>query len=716
MGVVKVHEINISIPTYIMPLVAKSLLVFHSLKMSGVNILGFIDNDYEKYGHFYDDASIISPTDAFVENPDAQVILCEIKYYNDMEIQLKEIGFKRILCFHLLSYNNSLEDSYNEINRNAFKSLSKDGSKRLNWLYDYTKGLSWTSYINKLIETNPQPYRFIEAVDLNEIIVDKKNLLICVNATSNNDYIKQCLESIYSQSYKLFGVLVVSAKSKTSNFKEDVDLNNYSFEEILISNSSLKNYDIINYVKSMYSGLIEYDYIITIQSNDIFAKNAFSIIVDSINKNDAIILTGNEDRLYADEYIAPYYKEDYLYDSFINMEQLLRNLIIIKTSHVFVLYEHILHDKIIVITDILYHYRVLFGQQHENKIKPIALYLPQFHPIPENDEWWGKGFTEWTNVKRAYQMFPEHYQPHIPGEFGYYDLISDESIQKKQIEMAKKYGIYGFCYYYYWFNGKRLLEKPLNKVLENSELDFPFCICWANENWTRRWDGKESEILQEQVHNEFSDENFINDVIPFLKDSRYIKINDAPLLMIYRAELLPDIKKTISKWRKICADNGIMEIHISCMHSYLFHDPSGTGVDSVYEFPPHKFLEHIENIAIIDNVLPSFRGDLYNYQICAAKAMNNRKRAYMLFNGIMTGWDNTARRLNDSTIFINSSPNEYKKWLVATVDYVSRSPCDERLLFINAWNEWAEGAHLEPDVKYGDEYLQATLEAIGINT
>lgn len=343
--------------------------------------------------------------------------------------------------------------------------------------------------------------------------------------------------------------------------------------------------------------------------------------------------------------------------------------------------------------------------------KAIAFFLPQFHPIPENDQWWGKGFTEWTNVARAKPYFPGHHQPHLPSELGYYDLRLPE-VRAQQAALARKYGVYGFCYYYYWFNGRRLLERPLDEILKSGEPDFPFCICWANENWTRRWDGAEQEVLMKQEHSKESDRAFIHDVIPILKDRRYITINGAPLLLVYRPAILPDPKGTTEIWREACREAGLPNVHLCAVQSFGLDDPRPLGFDSAVEFPPHGISVRSINDEVPE-LDPDFAGTIYDFREVVQYAISRPRKNYPQFRGVMTAWDNTARRRNRGNIFHHASPHEYEVWLRAMVAQTEASrPPGERFVFINAWNEWAEGTHLEPDQRNGYAYLEATARAL----
>ena len=345
------------------------------------------------------------------------------------------------------------------------------------------------------------------------------------------------------------------------------------------------------------------------------------------------------------------------------------------------------------------------------RAKAIAFYLPQFHPIPENAEWWGRGFTEWTNVTKARPQFEGHYQPHLPGELGFYDLRLESSI-RQQVDLARQYGLHGFCFHYYWFGGRRLLRQPLD-IFFDAGIDFPFCLCWANENWTRRWDGYDSEVLMSQVHGADNDLAFIQDLEPYLRDSRYIRVDGRPLVSVYRPSILPDAAATLKRWRQHCRDVGIGEIFLA-MVQFDALDPTEYGFDAAMEFPPHKLAGGLDAINhSLDILNPGYQGHVVHYQSIVDRAREWPVPDYPLVRSVFPGWDNEARRPGKGYTFAFSSPARYKDWLSFAVQYAEQRPvAGERLVMINAWNEWAEGAHLEPDRRYGRAYLQATREVL----
>jgi lipopolysaccharide biosynthesis protein len=344
-------------------------------------------------------------------------------------------------------------------------------------------------------------------------------------------------------------------------------------------------------------------------------------------------------------------------------------------------------------------------------VRLIAFYLPQFHPVPENDEWWGKGFTEWTNVSKAVPQFVGHYQPRLPGELGFYDLRVPE-VQKRQIELARKYGIYGFAFYFYWFNGKRLLDKPMDMFFSDKDNKFPFCIFWANENWTRRWDGREEDILIAQNHTPESDFAFIKEVAPFFRDERYIRINGMPVLLVYRVQLFPEPRETAKRWRKYCRDVGIGEIYLVAAQANDFMDPRGVGFDAALEFPPHN--NKIDRISTSTKILnPTYQGQIFHYQDFANfYSKREEDPGYELFKTVAPGWDNEPRKPGRGATFAHSTPEVYQEWLKSACLYTMKKLESKRVVFINAWNEWGEGAYLEPDRRFGYAYLQATKNAL----
>jgi lipopolysaccharide biosynthesis protein len=347
----------------------------------------------------------------------------------------------------------------------------------------------------------------------------------------------------------------------------------------------------------------------------------------------------------------------------------------------------------------------------EAPVKIVAFYLPQFHFIPENDEWWGRGFTEWTNVSKAIPQFIGHYQPRLPGELGFYDLRNPD-ILNRQVELAKRYGIYGFAFYYYWFNGKRLLEKPIDQFYANRLVNFPYCIIWANENWTRRWDGKEHDVLIAQEHTPESDFNFIKDIKHFLQDERYIRIDGKPVLLVYRVQLLPEPAETAKRWRQYCRNEGIGEIFLMAGQVYGFEDPRDTGFDAVFEFPPHNVPFHnINNSVQVLN--PAYDGHILRYQDLADYYSGHQMDySYELFKTVSPGWDNEPRKPGKGTTFAFSTPELYRQWLTNACNYTLQKKEEKRFVFINAWNEWGEGAYMEPDRRFGYAYLQETRNVL----
>lgn len=350
--------------------------------------------------------------------------------------------------------------------------------------------------------------------------------------------------------------------------------------------------------------------------------------------------------------------------------------------------------------------------KQNHKVRLVAFYLPQFHPIPENDEWWGEGFTEWTNVRRAKPNFEGHDQPKIPGELGYYDL-RDDNIRSQQITLARQHGVDAFCYYYYWFKGKKLLETPLEMLLQNKELDFPFCICWANEDWTRTWDGESNSILIQQEYSLASYTQFITDVYPLFLDSRYLKINNRPVLLIYRANRLVNCPEALQLWKSYCRRQGTAEPFLISVNSFGEATASNhyqLGFDAIVEFPPHGYSKSFGG-----NLTPkssTFVGRLFDYDLTRQSFVAQQLPIGKYFRSVMPNWDNTARRQDNPDIFIGSTPDHYQQWLSSSIEHTQNFMVgDEKLVFLNAWNEWAEGNYLEPDEKNGMGYLQSTLVA-----
>lgn len=344
-------------------------------------------------------------------------------------------------------------------------------------------------------------------------------------------------------------------------------------------------------------------------------------------------------------------------------------------------------------------------------VKIIAFYLPQFHPITENDIAWGQGFTEWTNVTKSIPNYIGHYQPRLPIDLGFYDLRLVDNI-RKQCELAINYGLYGFCFHHYWFDGRPIMRTPIDLLLHNKNINIKYCINWANENWTKRWDGRDDEIILKQNHCDEDDLRFIEDASKYLSDSRYIRIKNKPLLMIYRPGLFPNIKKTIDIWRNWYSKHYDEDLYIIMTNSFDDFNPHEYGFDAVLYFSPNRLnLDSINHRLNIIN--KNFSGKVVDYKDYIVRIKNSNHSPYRVFRSICPSWDNTPRRRDNPFILHGSSPELFKEGLMFLLQEAKKNlESEECFVFINAWNEWGEGAYLEPDRKFGYAYLQVIREIL----
>lgn len=376
-------------------------------------------------------------------------------------------------------------------------------------------------------------------------------------------------------------------------------------------------------------------------------------------------------------------------------------------------------------------------------MKIIAFYLPQFHNIPENDEWWGDGFTEWVNVKKARALYDGHVQPKVPLNSNYYNLL-DDKVKKWQVDLAKKYGVYGFCYYHYWFNGKLLLEKPMEQMLNNKEIDLPFCICWANEAWTKAWTGESKITLIPQTYgNKKEWKEHFDYLLPFFKDERYIKHDGKPLFVIYKPELIECCNEMLDYYQQLAKDNGLKGLAVAYQHGnmdFFVSNKDDSRFDLDIEFQPiyarhelaltkkqtvfrriarsaysklsilcGKFFGkeiRMERIGKnIKNVIKFDYDQIWN--IILDKKVVDKKRV----PGAFAMWDNTPRHGMKGHVYEGATPEKFEKYLEKLI-VKTKQEYKKDMIFMYAWNEWAEGGYLEPDEESGYGYLEAIQTAL----
>lgn len=353
------------------------------------------------------------------------------------------------------------------------------------------------------------------------------------------------------------------------------------------------------------------------------------------------------------------------------------------------------------------------------KPRVIALYLPQFHPIPENDEWWGKGFTEWTNTAKAKPLFKDHYQPHVPADLGFYDLRLEES-RCAQADLAQSCGIEGFCYYHYWFgNGKELLERPFNEVLRAGKPDFPFCLAWANQSWAGVWHGLDKRVLIEQTYpGEEDHRQHFETLLPAFNDQRYIKVCGKPVFVIYRPSELPGGQKTLDFWRGLAVKAGLPGLYLIAEHDDLSGAAMPVGYDAYIcqrNFPRRReCISWSEPLKKIEGKLLDIfkRPTIIDYQTYINHLIPDRYESEHAIPCVLPNWDNTPRSGYRGLVMLGSTPELFAKQVDKALRHVQKKNVNERFLFIKSWNEWAEGNYLEPDLRYGHKYLDALRDAL----
>lgn len=345
-------------------------------------------------------------------------------------------------------------------------------------------------------------------------------------------------------------------------------------------------------------------------------------------------------------------------------------------------------------------------------IKTYAFYLPQYHPIPENDEWWGKGFTEWTNAGKAKPLFRGHYQPHVPADLGYYDLRTPET-RVAQAEMARAHGVDGFCYYHYWFAGRRILQRPTQEVIATGEPDFPFFLCWANQTWTGIWHGAPNRILIEQTYPGDDDHRrHFDELLPAFCDDRYVKVDGKPIFVIYQPSDIPDLQHTLSFWRELAVKAGLPGLHLVGVRMAAEQwSPNELGFDACvfHRLPKRRpWISRRRPLRWLKNEYQKLAGlpTIYDYAEVADDFIVEASPPEQHYQCLIPNWDNTPRSGANGLVLHNWTPDLWRRHAEHGYAVAARARDPHRILFIKSWNEWAEGNHLEPDLRYGLEPLE----------
>jgi lipopolysaccharide biosynthesis protein len=348
----------------------------------------------------------------------------------------------------------------------------------------------------------------------------------------------------------------------------------------------------------------------------------------------------------------------------------------------------------------------------------IAFYLPQFHPIPENDEWWGKGFTEWTNTAKAKPLFRGHYQPHVPADLGFYDLRVPET-RIAQAQLARDHGIEAFCYFHYWFAGKRILERPFKEVLTSGQPDFPFCLCWANQTWTGIWHGAPDRILIEQTYPGMEDHRrHFESLLPAFSDRRYLRVDGKPLFVIYNPRKLPDSRRVTDLWRELATKSGFPGLFMVAEYYGSTWDPRLAGFDAVVtvRLPPlrRQWVPWTQPIEKLRGKFQYWMGKpvIYKYDEFVDSLAEDVVKGIESFPCVIPNWDNTPRSGVSGLVLHGSTPDGFRRHVNCVLERVRNVPREHRIVFVKAWNEWAEGNHLEPDLKFGLGYLEALRDEL----